>query len=238
LNSIAKPEKQCHGEKIVAAMGEELDREPDSEMESQFYQRYGANLVPFVNEAREGLGMPALICCKSRLALISLLYFAPQICELKNCILAVPGTYAIDAKVVIMLAFPPSTSIVNQQRQLVIVGSHGEKYSFELKCQPDLRIDQSVLQFFEFTNMHIKNRLPNDLRSLNIHCCPVISLSEKATLVQFVRDTESMEEQIYSYHMEHNPKSRLAQEPINRLTHLQPLDQTRDSCAPGLPRPG
>jgi hypothetical protein len=235
LNWIRKLKRRCDTDAVIAAMGEELDRVSDSETERQFYERYRLDLIPLVNEAREGRGIQTLIACKSRLALISLSYFAPQLFEQKEWILAVPGTYALDTKVVTISHFAPSISIVNRQRKVDIIGSDGKKYPLELKCQSDLRIDQSVLQFFELTNMHIKNRFPKDLRSLNIHCYPITPLSKRAGLVQFVPETESMKAMIRSYRTTQNPELRHAQKlyhpHLNKLTHLQRLEFNLDASA-------
>jgi tetratricopeptide (TPR) repeat protein len=189
---------------LIDSMQEELDRDPTSDTERLFYGAYRSDLSTIVRLFRELREIPercrlVVEAVQSQLQMISLLYFAPELCQLKNSVLAVPGTYAVDSPICHISHFLHSISIVGHERRVVIIGKDGREYTTVLKCQSDLRVEQHVMPFFDLMNMHIKNCFPKDLRSLGIHCYSVTPLSRTSGLVQCIANTDSIEGMIRSY---------------------------------------
>ena len=128
--------------------------------------------------------------------------FAPELDQLKDSVLAVPGTYSNDSDIVTISYFSPILDVISSKqhpRLVVIIGSDGKQHTSLLKGNEDLRLDQHVMQFFDLVNMHINNGFPRDMRSLKLHVYSITPLSKMSGLIQFLDNTETLYKMISGF---------------------------------------
>ncbi|OHT04748.1 PIKK family atypical protein kinase [Tritrichomonas foetus] len=138
---------------------------------------------------------------------VSMHISAPSLAQLKNSILAVPGTYSIDEQVINIFQFDPTLDIFNSKmrpRLVAVYGSDGIAHRSLLKGREDLRMDQRVMQFFELINQHIFNDFTNEARSMKITTYSITPLSTNAGLIQFVDGTDTLYSLISEYRSSHS----------------------------------
>ena len=166
---------------------------------------------------------------------VSMHAVAPNLAQLRNSILAVPGTYSIDEPIINIFQFDPTLDIFNSKqrpRLLAVYGTDGVCHKSLLKGREDLRMDQRVMQFFELINQHIQNDFSNDSRSMHITTYSITPLSTCAGLIQFVDGTDTLYSLISEYRTNHHVHIFAEQESmedfsvknIDTLTPVQRLE--------------
>ena len=141
--------------------------------------------------------------------LLKLAAFAPELDQLKDSVLAVPGTYSNECDLVTISYFNHVLEVISSKqhpRLVGIMGSDGKQHTSLLKGSEDLRLDQHVMQFFELVNMHIKNGFSRNLRSLRVHIYSITPLSKMSGLIQFLDHTETLYKMISGYRLKRDIK--------------------------------
>lgn len=164
---------------------------------------------------------------------VSMHSVAPTLAQLKNSILAVPGTYSIDEPIINIFQFDPTLDIFNSKqrpRLLSVFGSDGISHKSLLKGREDLRMDQRVMQFFKLINQHIQNDFMNDSRSTRITTFSITPLSTCAGLIQFVDGTDTIYSLISDYRTNHKVRvfselESMEKETISDIDNLRPIQR-------------
>ncbi|OHT10677.1 PIKK family atypical protein kinase [Tritrichomonas foetus] len=192
----------------------------------------------------------SLITCFSKIRSIlssshtlSMHIIAPTLAQLRNSILAVPGTYSITSPLTTIFQFDPSLDIFNSKqrpRLVKVYGSDGIQHRSLLKGREDLRMDERVMQFFELINQHILNDMPNEIRKhMQITTYSITPLSTQAGLIQFVDGTDTLFSLINDYRNSHNisvfAESEATEEitirNVDSLTPIQRLEALRTASS-------
>jgi hypothetical protein len=120
LNWIAPllGKRHFNADSLILSMERELNREPTTQIERLFYQSYRSGLISIFECIRDHREIPsglrhAVQAFQSQLQMISVLSFAPELCKLKHSVLAIPGTYVVDAPIVTISHFLHSISWVS-----------------------------------------------------------------------------------------------------------------------------
>lgn len=148
------------------------------------------------------------------LSTISLEDAAPELLTMKNIELALPGTDYTQTPLVQIDSLCKKLVVFNSKqkpRKMWIRGTDGKKYSFLLKANEDTRLDERVMQLFDFfseeflqskQNSKIFNR---SLRSLlTITTYKVIPLSSKVGLIGWLNDCSSVFDILKKYRDRYN----------------------------------
>lgn len=167
---------------------------------------------------------------------LSMHTIAPTLAQLRNSILAVPGTYKISEPVTTIFQFDPSLELFNSKqrpRLVKVYGSDGIQHRMLLKGREDLRMDQRVMQFFELINQHITNDLRKEYQQIiQITTYSITPLSTQAGLIIFVDGTDTLFHLISEYRAEHkvpvfyesDQMEEMTIKNIDSLTTLQRLE--------------
>lgn len=132
---------------------------------------------------------------------------APSLAQLRNSVLAVPGTYSISSPVKNISFVDPSLVIFNSKqrpRLVKIYSADGNMYRSLLKGREDLRLDQRVMSFFRLINQHTAHDLPNDAANMRISTYEITPLSKTSGLIEFVNGTDTMFSLISDYRTQRN----------------------------------
>ncbi|KAJ2722721.1 phosphatidylinositol kinase- protein kinase tor1 [Coemansia sp. Benny D115] len=127
---------------------------------------------------------------------------APELLKCHGMSLAVPGTYDPDRPTVRIESFVPMVKVYKTKqkpREIKICGSDGNKYTFVLKGNEDLRQDERAMQLFGLINSLLARNTETSRRSLAIERYPVIPLSSNSGLIGFYPGCENFSEIIKNY---------------------------------------
>ena len=84
-------------------------------------------------------------------------------------------------------------------RKISMIGSNNKQYIYLLKGLEDLRQDERIIQLFNLVNLLIAKENPNSNLNLFITVYSVIPLSNKAGLIGWVHDCDSLDKLIKDY---------------------------------------
>jgi phosphatidylinositol kinase/protein kinase (PI-3 family) len=127
---------------------------------------------------------------------------APELAQLRNSVLAVPGTYSMSSPIVAIAQFDPTLDIFNSKQRprfVMIDGVDGSHHRSLLKGRSDLRLDQRVMLFFDLVNQHISHDFRQDSRTMHIFTYSITPLSPSSGLIQFVNGADTMYSLIFDY---------------------------------------
>jgi serine/threonine-protein kinase mTOR len=133
---------------------------------------------------------------------LDLKYVSPQLGEVSNLELAVPGTYHPDKPVVKIQRFDKILSVIaskQRPRKMSLQGSDGIPYTFLLKGHEDIRQDERVMQLFGLVNTLLSKDADSFKRHLSITRFPAIPLSQSSGLLGWAHDNDTLHGLIKEY---------------------------------------
>ena len=203
----------------LAPLHDQLDRGPQTLREVSFEQAFGHDLrdaLHFCDVYRESREVGdlnqawdlyyAVFRKISRqlpqLMSLDLKYVSPQLKNLQDLELAVPGTYQSGNPVVRISGFDPVFTVIpskQRPRKMTLRGSDGTSYAFVLKGHEDIRQDERVMQLFGLVNTLLHNDSESFKRHLNIQRFPAIPLSTNSGLLGWVPNSDTLHNLIKEY---------------------------------------
>jgi tetratricopeptide (TPR) repeat protein len=157
--------------------------------------------LPSVTEALHKLNVRARTTLHS-IRTVQMDQVAPELAQLRNSVLAVPGTYSISSPIVGIAQFDPTLEIFNSKQRprfVTIDGVDGSRHWSLLKGRSDLRLDQRVMLFFDLVNQHISHDFRQDSRTMHNFTYMITPLSPSSGLIQFVNGADTMYSLIFDY---------------------------------------
>ena len=145
-----------------------------------------------------------------RIKMIQLSSISPELGEKTNFLLAVPGTYKPESKLIRIKYFVGQFSVYmtkQQPKDVIIRGEDGNFYQYLLKGHEDLRLDERIMQFFRLVNSLLRKE--TCFNSNIIQTISVIPLSVAHGLVQWVPGTQTLRNIIEKYRKNHKIKPLL-----------------------------
>ncbi|KAF7350698.1 Serine/threonine-protein kinase TOR [Mycena sanguinolenta] len=137
-----------------------------------------------------------------QLTALDLQYVSPELLNVRDLDLAVPGTYQGGREVVYIANFAPRLSVISSKqrpRRMVMKGSDGRDYQYLLKGHEDLRQDERVMQLFSLVNTLLSVDTNSFKRQLHIQRYPVIPLAPNVGLIGMVQETDTLHELVRDY---------------------------------------
>lgn len=137
-----------------------------------------------------------------QLQALELQQVSPKLLDANNLILALPGTYEANQEVITINCFEPVLQVISSKqrpRRLSIRGSNGKEYQYLLKGHEDLRQDNLAMQLFGLVNTLLNNDSECFQRNLVIQQFSAISLSPKAGLLGWVKNSDTFHVLIRDY---------------------------------------
>ena len=137
-----------------------------------------------------------------QLQTLELQQVSPKLLDANNLILVLPGTYEADQEVVTINCFEPVLEVISSKqrpRRLTIRGNNGKEYQYSLKGHEDLRQDNLAMQLFGLVNTLLNNDSECFQRNLVIHTFSATSLSPKAGLIGWVKNSDTFHLLIRDY---------------------------------------
>lgn len=125
---------------------------------------------------------------------LELQHVSPNLLNVRDLELAIPGTYFIDKPVIQISEFHPSVSVISSKqrpRKITIKGSDGKDYQYALKGHEDIRQDSLVMQLFGLVNTLLQKDTESFKRHLDIQQFPAIPLSPKTGLLGWVSNSDT-----------------------------------------------
>lgn len=203
----------------LAPLHEMLDRGPQTLREVSFEQAFGHDLrdakhyCDVYRESREVGDLNqawdlyyAVFRKISRqlpqLMSLDLKYVSPQLKDMHDLELAVPGTYQSGKPVIRIAMFDPCFNVIpskQRPRKLTLRGSDGVQYAFVLKGHEDIRQDERVMQLFGLVNTLLNNDSESFKRHLNIQRFAAIPLSTNSGLLGWVPNSDTLHNLIKEY---------------------------------------
>lgn len=119
----------------------------------------------------------------------------------------VPGTYSYNSPLINIKQISSTIPILNSKqrpRKIWFIGSNGKKYDFLLKANEDTRLDERVMQFFEYINSIISESSIPLKKLLNITTYTVTPLSSSVGLIGWVTGCETLFNVIKEYRNLHS----------------------------------
>ena len=114
----------------------------------------------------------------------------------------IPGAMSVKIE-----SIQPNLDVLNSKqhpRRLVIVGTDGNMYTFLLKSNEDLGLDQRVMQYFKLVNLFVKSDYM--LNSLNtiLRDYAIVPMSPQVGLIQWVEGSDTISHLIEEYRRSHD----------------------------------
>ncbi|KAF8201037.1 atypical/PIKK/FRAP protein kinase [Mycena galopus ATCC 62051] len=137
-----------------------------------------------------------------QLTALDLQYVSPELLNVRNLDLAVPGTYQSGREVVYIANFAPRLTVVSSKqrpRRMALKGSDGRDYQYLLKGHEDLRQDERVMQLFSLVNTLLSVDTNSFKRQLHIQRYPVIPLAPNVGLIGIIQETDTLHELVRDY---------------------------------------
>ncbi|KAJ6493204.1 phosphatidylinositol 3-kinase [Mycena sanguinolenta] len=137
-----------------------------------------------------------------QLTALDLQYVSPELLNVRNLDLAVPGTYQGGRDVVYIANFAPRLSVISSKqrpRRMALKGSDGRDYQYLVKGHEDLRQDERVMQLFSLVNTLLSVDTNSFKRQLHIQRYPVIPLAPNVGLIGTVQETDTLHELVRDY---------------------------------------
>ncbi|KAJ7237528.1 atypical/PIKK/FRAP protein kinase [Mycena haematopus] len=137
-----------------------------------------------------------------QLTALDLQYVSPELLNVRNLDLAVPGTYQSGREVIYIANFAPRLTVISSKqrpRRMALKGSDGRDYQYLLKGHEDLRQDERVMQLFSLVNTLLSVDTNSFKRQLHIQRYPVIPLAPNVGLIGMVQETDTLHELVRDY---------------------------------------
>ncbi|KAH0786493.1 PIKK family atypical protein kinase [Histomonas meleagridis] len=127
---------------------------------------------------------------------------SPLLESLNNTNLTVPGT----KNNIYINSFINNIHIINSKqkpRKLSVIGSDGKIYPFLLKANEDTRLDERVMQLFNYISDLVHNSSIPLSSKLGITTYGVVPITRKVGLIGWVQDTQTLFEIISNFRNSH-----------------------------------
>ncbi|KAF7362629.1 Serine/threonine-protein kinase TOR [Mycena venus] len=137
-----------------------------------------------------------------QLTALDLQYVSPELLNVRNLDLAVPGTYQSGREVIYIASFAPKLTVISSKqrpRRMALKGSDGRDYQYLLKGHEDLRQDERVMQLFSLVNTLLSVDTNSFRRQLHIQRYHVIPLAPNVGLIGIVQETDTLHELVRDY---------------------------------------
>ncbi|KAJ7435254.1 FAT domain-containing protein [Mycena latifolia] len=137
-----------------------------------------------------------------QLTALDLQYVSPELLNVRNLDLAVPGTYQSGREVIYIASFAPRLTVVSSKqrpRRMALKGSDGRDYQYLLKGHEDLRQDERVMQLFSLVNTLLSVDTNSFKRQLHIQRYPVIPLAPNVGLIGIIQESDTLHELVRDY---------------------------------------
>ncbi|KAJ7032195.1 phosphatidylinositol 3-kinase [Mycena alexandri] len=137
-----------------------------------------------------------------QLTALDLQYVSPELLNVRNLDLAVPGTYQSGREVIYITNFARRLSVIaskQRPRRMNLKASDGRDYQYILKGHEDLRQDERVMQLFGLINTLLSADTKSFKRQLHIQGFPVIPLAPNVGLFGAFHETDSLHELVRDY---------------------------------------
>ncbi|KAJ6516644.1 phosphatidylinositol 3-kinase [Mycena vitilis] len=137
-----------------------------------------------------------------QLTALDLQYVSPELLNIKNLDLAVPGTYRSGGEVIYIASFAPRLTVISSKqrpRRMALKGSDGRDYQYLLKGHEDLRQDERVMQLFSLVNTLLSVDTNSFKRQLHIQRYPLIPLAPNVGLIGIVQESDTLHELVRDY---------------------------------------
>ncbi|KAJ7667024.1 phosphatidylinositol 3-kinase [Mycena rosella] len=137
-----------------------------------------------------------------QLTALDLQYVSPELLNVRNLDLAVPGTYQSGREVIYIANFAPRLTVVSSKqrpRRMALKGSDGRDYQYLLKGHEDLRQDERVMQLFSLVNTLLSVDTNSFKRQLHIQRYPVIPLAPNVGLIGIIQESDTLHELVRDY---------------------------------------
>ncbi|KAJ7026840.1 FAT domain-containing protein [Mycena alexandri] len=137
-----------------------------------------------------------------QLTALDLQYVSPELLNVRNLDLAVPGTYQSGREVIYIASFAPRLTVISSKqrpRRMALKGSDGRDYQYILKGHEDLRQDERVMQLFSLVNTLLSVDTNSFKRQLHIQRYPVIPLAPNVGLIGAIQETDTLHELVRDY---------------------------------------
>eukprot|EP01155_Anaeramoeba_flamelloides_P032898 Anaeramoba_flamelloidesa953_77.p1 GENE.a953_77~~a953_77.p1 ORF type:complete len:672 (-),score=168.70 a953_77:7-1956(-) len=133
---------------------------------------------------------------------LNLSYISPQLSNIENLELAMPGTYKANKDIIKIKEFSKNVNVIlskQRPRKIKIKSSNGKMYKFLLKGHEDPRLDERVMQLFSLVNTLLKQSPKTSQSMLKIRRYSVIPLSTNSGLIEWVPHCNTLHELIREY---------------------------------------
>ncbi|KAJ7093820.1 phosphatidylinositol 3-kinase [Mycena belliarum] len=137
-----------------------------------------------------------------QLTALDLQYVSPELLNVRNLDLAVPGTYQSGREVIYISTFAPRLTVVSSKqrpRRMNMKGSDGRDYYYLLKGHEDLRQDERVMQLFSLVNTLLSADTDSFKRQLHIQRYSVTPLAPNVGLIGIIPDSDTLHELVRDY---------------------------------------
>ncbi|KAJ7189156.1 phosphatidylinositol 3-kinase [Mycena filopes] len=137
-----------------------------------------------------------------QLTALDLQYVSPELLNVRNLDLAVPGTYQSGREVIYIANFAPRLTVISSKqrpRRMGLKGSDGRDYQYILKGHEDLRQDERVMQLFGLVNTLLSVDTDSFKRQLHIQRYPAIPLAPNVGLIGAIQETDTLHELVRDY---------------------------------------
>jgi len=138
---------------------------------------------------------------------LELINTTPSLLKEKSMELAVPGTYRANKPPVRIESFAPELEVMKSKhrpRRVVIHGDNGREYTFLLKGNEDLRLDERVMQLFRLVNSLLKKDVRTRKHYLTIDRYSISPLSPTSGLIGWVLHSDTFHQLISEYRNSNN----------------------------------
>ena len=127
---------------------------------------------------------------------------SPALYKLHNSPLNVPGTYSYGSQIINIQSINNELTIIRSKqrpRKMTILGSNGINYAFLLKAHEDTRLDERVMQLFDYiTNIVTKSEIPLNSK-LSITTYKVVPITMNVGMIGWVNDCQTIHDLLQQY---------------------------------------
>ncbi|KAJ7171409.1 phosphatidylinositol 3-kinase [Mycena filopes] len=137
-----------------------------------------------------------------QLKALDLQYVSPQLLNVRDLDLAVPGTYQSGRDVIYISKFAQRLTVIaskQRPRRMTLKASDGRDYGYILKGHEDLRQDERVMQLFGLVNTLLSADTNSFKRQLHIQGFPIIPLAPNVGLFGAIHETDTLHELVRDY---------------------------------------
>lgn len=138
----------------------------------------------------------------SSLTQIVLSEASPKLASTTNLSICVPGTYNPSSPLITVQSIEPTLKILSSKqrpRRMNIVASNGSTFTFLLKAREDTRLDERVMQFFDYLSFLVhQSSLPLKNR-LTITTYKVIPLTHEVGLIGWLDNSSTIFDAVFKY---------------------------------------